>query len=127
MKLLIDTHAIIWYFQGDTKLTERAFRAIEDPENVICVSQASLFEISIKVSLSKLTLPCDWNELFFQFSKLGWVILPTQTTDYIALSELPFHHSDPFDRLLVSQCINQKLSILSKDNQFDKYGEFRIW
>jgi PIN domain nuclease of toxin-antitoxin system len=83
--------------------------------------------MAIKVSLGKLKLPCEWDELFFQFNKIGWSILPFRNVDFARLSKLPFHHGDPFDRLMACQCLNQKLDIISKDPIFEKHKIKRIW
>ena len=127
MNHLIDTHTLLWYLDADKKLSENALNTIEDPNNRIFISQATLIEMAIKVNLGKLKLPCDWDELFFQFNKIGWAILPFRNVDFARLSTLPIHHGDPFDRLMVCQCINQKLDIISKDPIFEKHKIKRIW
>jgi PIN domain nuclease of toxin-antitoxin system len=75
MKHIIDTHTLLWYFSANKQLSARAHDAMENEENNIYISQASLFEISIKVSLGKLQLPCEWDELFFKINTMGWTIL----------------------------------------------------
>jgi PIN domain nuclease of toxin-antitoxin system len=127
MNHLIDTHTLLWYLNADKKLSKNALHTIEDPNNRIFISQATLFEMAIKVSLGKLKLPCEWDELFFQFNKIGWSILPFRNVDFARLSKLPFHHGDPFDRLIACQCLNQKLDIISKDPIFEKHKIKRIW
>ena len=127
MKHLIDTHALLWYFSANKQLTHIAYNAIENDQNSIYISQASLFEMAIKVSLGKLQLPCEWDDLFFKINTIGWTILTMGNTDFMTLSTLPFHHADPFDRLIACQELNLKMPIISKDSQLDSYGVSRIW
>jgi PIN domain nuclease of toxin-antitoxin system len=127
MKHIIDTHTLLWYFSANKQLSATAHDAIENEENNIYISQASLFEISIKVSLSKLQLPCEWDELFFKINTMGWTILNMGNTYFVTLSTLPFHHADPFDRLIACQALNLKIPVISKDNRLDSYGVSRIW
>ena len=127
MNYLIDTHVIIWHLHEYHKLSNEANKILDDPKMSKFISQASLIELSIKMSLGKITLQCDWNDLFYYFNKAGWTILTFRNVDFITLSSLTLHHGDPFDRLIACQAINQKLKLISKDNIFDTYGVDRIW
>lgn len=127
MNYLIDTHVIIWHLHEFDKLSNEASKILDDPKMSKFISQASLIELSIKMSLGKITLECDWNDLFYYFNKAGWTIIPFRNVDFTTLSSLTWHHGDPFDRLMACQAINQKLKLISKDSIFDSYGVTRIW
>lgn len=127
MKHLIDTHALLWYFSANKQLSDIAYNAIENDNNSIYISQASLFEIAIKVSLGKLQLPCEWDDLFFKINTMGWTVLTMGNTDFVTLSSLPFHHADPFDRLIACQSLNLKIPVISIDSKLDNYGVSRVW
>ena len=94
---------------------------------VIFISQASFLEMSIKMSLGKLKLPVSWSDLLYYCERGGIHILPIETFDSIMLSNLLFHHRDPFDRILICQALNRQYSILSKDGLFEAYGVLRMW
>jgi PIN domain nuclease of toxin-antitoxin system len=127
MNYLIDTHAIIWHLNEYDKLSNEASNILDDPKMTKFISQASLIELSIKMSLGKIKLQCDWDDLLYYFNKAGWTIIPFHNVDFITLSTLTLHHGDPFDRLMACQAINQKLQLISKDSIFDTYGVDRIW
>lgn len=127
MKHLIDTHTLLWYLSANKQLSRIAYDAIENDQNSIFISQATLFELAIKVSLGKLILPCEWEDLFFKINTMGWTILTMGNTDFVTLSSLPFHHADPFNRLIACQAINLKIPVISIDSKLDKYGVSRVW
>lgn len=128
MILLLDSHALLWFVSNDLRLSSAAKNAIEDPLNRKLISIATLWEITIKVSIGKLIL-ADPVALFLsrelQINKFNTLGI---TFDHLAtLSQLPFHHRDPFDRLIVSQAIAESISVVSADVAFDTYGITRIW
>ena len=127
MRLLLDTHTLLWHLSGNKNLSDNVRNIIDDPANQVFISQVSLLEMAIKMSLGKLTLPISWTDLLFYVDKGGWVILPIETHDSVVLSQLPFHHGDPFDRILVCQSLNQKLTFISRDAVFDRYGVERVF
>lgn len=128
MRVLLDTHALYWFIEGDVKLSETAASVIGDPNNTILFSPASYWEMAIKISLGKWQL----NQPFADFIDIALVhycfeilnISPGHTAELLSL---PFHHRDPFDRLLVSQAIAEGIEIVSTDTQFDAYPVKRIW
>lgn len=128
MRLLLDTHAMLWAVEKNPKLTPAAQAALVDPANDRFLSAAAYWEIAIKVSVGKLTLA----EPYLQFIQraiqdLVLAILPI-TTDHAALvSGLPFHHRDPFDRMLVAQALTEPMPIVSGDPSLDAYGITRLW
>lgn len=128
MKLLLDTHALLWAFGDPEQLSERAAKAIVDTRNALFVSAASLWEIGIKINLRKLHLGKRWaRQLERRMTELGVSLLPITLPHCDRLSRLPHHHKDPFDRLIAVQSLTEKLVIVSRDKQFDAYSAKRIW
>src|SRR5437870_3296378 len=104
MTLLLDTHALLWFLTNDAKLSVRARAAIEAPGNVSQVSAVTLWEVAIKFALGKLTLPASYADIFPRQLELnGFALLPIMPSHCATLLTLPFHHRDPFDRLLLAQ------------------------
>ena len=131
MRLLLDTHAFLWFVLGDPRLSAQARRAIEDRANQRYLSLASAWEMAIKVSLGKLTVlhaskPFA-DDLIDKLSTNDVVLLQIDLPIVSHLSNLPFHQRDPFDRLLVAQCLTGNLTLVSIDTAFDDYGVSRIW
>jgi PIN domain nuclease of toxin-antitoxin system len=128
MKLLLDTHSFLWFIMGSPKLSERVRALIEDDGNDKLLSIASLWEIAIKQSLGKLSLGIPFEVLIPQQLSVNGIGLLNIKIDHIAVvSTLPFHHRDPFDRLLVAQAMIERLPILSADSAFDAYLVARLW
>jgi PIN domain nuclease of toxin-antitoxin system len=103
---LLDTQALIWYFDGNKQLPAPIANAISDISNSVFVSRVSFWEISIKLSLGKLKLSVDLFTLMQHCEQAGFMILGLENEHILALQELPFHHRDPLDRLLVAQCLS---------------------
>ena len=122
MSYLLDTHTIIWFINGDAALSAKARKIIETNSAGNFVSIASLWEIAIKVSLGKLELGAPFSEIKFQLDQNGFQLLPMTWEDTLLIASLPFHHRDPFDRILVAQSINNKLDIITRDEQFKAYN-----
>jgi PIN domain nuclease of toxin-antitoxin system len=128
MKVLLDTHAFLWFIMGSADLSVNARALIEDPANERLLSVASLWEIAIKTSLGKLTLSAPFDELIPAQLKLNGIDLLNIKVDHLStLTTLPFHHRDPFDRLIIAQAIVEKLPVVSLDGAFDTYGVTRHW
>ena len=128
MKYLLDTHAFLWYFEDSDKLSEKAAAVIEDMAVQKYVSVASLWEFSIKHSMGKLDfdggLPCLW-EMILQNN---FLILPiTQPYLLNIIENLPFLHRDPFDRLLVATAKAESITILTADENIQKYDVKWVW
>ena len=128
MNLLLDSHTFLWFVGNDPRLSLNARVVIEDPSNRKWVSIASLWEITIKVSIGKLTLT-DPVAVFLRRELLlnKFSTLDISLNHLDSLSTIPFHHRDPFDRLIVSQSIADSISVVSTDLAFDAYGITRIW
>jgi PIN domain nuclease of toxin-antitoxin system len=128
VRLLLDTHAFLWFVLGDLRLIQTALDQIRDPVKVKLVSPASYWEIAIKISLGKYTLNEPY-EAFMQRGIFGngFSVLPVEPKHTAALTTLPFHHRDPFDRLLVAQALVEQVPVLSADAVLDAYGITRLW
>lgn len=128
MTLLLDTHSFLWFWWDDPQLSEPAKQAICDPTNRKLISTASCWEIAIKVSRKKLDLGVPYRGFIHQHMVRNNFELLQITDEHLAwLVDLPFHHKDPFDRLLVAQALYEQIPIVSVDPQFDAYRVTRIW
>ena len=128
MNLLLDTQAILWFWWADSKLSSVASAAICDPTARKLVSPASPWEVAIKVSRKKLDIGGPFRGFFpQQMQRNNFVWLPILDDHLVELIDLPFHHKDPFDRLLIAQALTEKIPIVSADAQLDAYGVTRIW
>lgn len=128
MKLLLDTHAFLWFITGNSKLSRTARLLIDDLANDKFVSIVSLWEIAIKFGLGRLDLSDKFEVLFpNQLIINGFEQLPIENEHLYEFIKLPHHHSDPFDRLLIAQTIAEKMSVVSVDTAFDDYSVTRLW
>lgn len=126
MTVLLDAHAFLWFIAGNTKLSNTARSFIEDQSQTKLLSVASLWEIAIKHSLGRLALTIPFGQLIQQ-SLNGFSLLSIEVDHLEALVNLPFHHRDPFDRLLIAQAIVGQIPIVSSDTAFDSYPVTRLW
>jgi PIN domain nuclease of toxin-antitoxin system len=128
MRLLLDTHALIWFCEGKEALSSRARAALEDPDNECFVSHATAWEMAIKLNLGKLELEFDYRVIFpGVLDANGFSLLIPSLAHYHALIFLPGHHGDPFDRLLIAQAQVEGLTIVSCDPHFPAYGVPVLW
>ncbi len=127
MNLILDTHAFIWFVNADKNLTTKAREAIENPFNFSHISIASLWEMAIKISLGKLEIKYPFEQILPQIYENGFEILPITFEHISVISELEFHHKDPFDRLIIAQAMAERMMIISKDKLFDHYRVTRLW
>jgi PIN domain nuclease of toxin-antitoxin system len=118
MKILLDTHILIWYSEGNKMLPEKWIEIIENPLNQKYISYVSLWEMNIKISIGKLTLISD--SPIKIVPKEIEILYPT-ISDLNILSKLPLHHRDPFDRMIIAQAIANNFSLMSHDGNFKKY------
>lgn len=119
MRLLLDTHAFIWWLADDPRLKEPARAAISDPASVVFVSAATVWEIAIKAKLGRLDLGAA--DAAAEIATNGFIELPISGQHAVAAGSLPLHHADPFDRMLVAQAALEKLVILTRDPLFRSY------
>jgi PIN domain nuclease of toxin-antitoxin system len=124
--LLLDTHAFLWWCDDASELSRKARKAIAEQD---ChVSLASFWEIAIKLSIQKLRLPSGFDRYVpEQMSANGFSALEISFRHVAGCVALPWRHRDPFDRLLVSQAIEEEMALVSRDTIFDDYGVRRIW
>ena len=127
MRLLLDSHAVLWYFHAPTRMSAAAIAAIESGETQPLISSASFWEIAIKAGLGKLTLSEPLSDIRDAFVSHGARVLDVTSDHAIAVQNLPQHHRDPFDRLLAVQALAEDLTVVSRDAVFDLYGVSRIW
>lgn len=122
MRLLIDTHILIWFLEGNNSLSNSHQQIIADSSNEILLSIASLWEIAIKISIGKLTLSQPFEDVIEQIDAENIEILPISPEHTLQVSKLPFHHRDPFDRIIIAQCQVENLPIISIDKNFSDYS-----
>jgi PIN domain nuclease of toxin-antitoxin system len=128
MKLLLDTQCFLWFISGSPKLRKSARQLIEATENQPFLSMASLWEMGIKISLGKLTLDKPFETLIpEQLAQNGIEVIHIQFSHVAVVASLPFHHRDPFDRLIAAQASAEEMPIVSSDDVFDAYGVKRFW
>lgn len=128
MKLLLDTHTLLWFIAGSESLSADARNLIEDAGHEKFVSVASVWETAIKVSIGKISLSVPFDILFpHQLQINGFELLPVKIEHTSVITTLPFHHRDPFDRLLIAHTIEEKMKLVSIDEVFDNYGITRLW
>ena len=118
MNLLLDTHTLIWVFDGSSKLSEEARVAIEDGRNLVYVSAVTAWEIAIKKSIGKLRLNGDYLNGLKQYR---FIPLNITTEHSLEVEFLPKYHKDPFDRMLIAQAIYENLTIITRDSEIVKY------
>ena len=128
MNLLLDTHTVLWFGRASPQLSAEALRLIQDPENDLFLSIASPWEVGIKISTGKLVLGESVDAFFDeQIRLLSLHLLPVSLAHVARISTLPFHHRDPFDRMLVAQSLIENMAIVSADAVLDTYSVIRLW
>jgi PIN domain nuclease of toxin-antitoxin system len=128
MRVLLDTHAWLWFVLGDNSHSPTARSLIEDPGNEKLISPASYWETTIKISIGKFTLPQPYDQFIgHAIVGQGFSLLPILPEHTAALISLPFHHRDPFDRLLVAQALIEQIPLVSMDESLDAYTIQRRW
>lgn len=127
MRFLLDTHTFLWFITANPKLSNQARLIIENSDNIRLLSMASLWEIAIKTSQDKLRLSISFQELFTTHIQNNAIqLLPIEPKHLNQLLTLPYHHKDPFDRLLIAQAIIEDIPIISKDQVFKSYEEVNV-
>ena len=127
MNVLLDTHTFIWYIEGNAKLTQKARDVIEVSGDKIYLSIISLWEIAIKTGKKQLTLQNEFDDLLDVLNSLEIEILTITFADTQIYKNLPLHHGDPFDRMIISQAINNSLTIVGCDQSFNDYPIQILW
>ncbi|MEL7339027.1 MAG: type II toxin-antitoxin system VapC family toxin [Bacteroidota bacterium] len=127
MNFLLDTHTLLWMLAGDDNLSTEAKSVLRNRKNQLFVSIGSFWEISIKRSLGKLILEHSTFSLWEETIRLGLGILPITIEDLVFLEDLPYHHRDPFDRILLAQAQRNNYPIISKDKAIAAYDVEVVW
>jgi PIN domain nuclease of toxin-antitoxin system len=122
MQLLIDTHILIWFLEGNNLLSKHRRQIVADSNNDIFISIASLWEIAIKISIGKLTLTKPLADVIKHIAAEDIEVLLISPEHTLQVSTLPFHHRDPFDRIIISQAQIENLPVMTDDREFGHYG-----
>lgn len=125
MRLLLDTHTLLWALVSPAKLPAPTARAIRDPANAVLVSAASAWEIAIKVAIGKLSANVD--EIVRAGLEAGFDELAITLAHAVRVRSLPPHHRDPFDRMLVAQAVEEGLTVVTRDAVVARYGVSTLW
>jgi len=127
MNLLLDTHTVIWFLNGDPQLSKAASFVISDEGGVRLVSMASVWEMAIKIKTGKLDIGFPLDDLMDKLVLNGIMILPIEFRHIQHTNKLDIHHRDPFDRIIIAQSIAEDLTIISKDKNFSLYPIKLLW
>jgi PIN domain nuclease of toxin-antitoxin system len=127
VKLLLDTHALIWFQTGDRRLSRAARAALEAPGAELLISAASVWELAIKASLGRVRLAGSVEDYIAEKLSQGYGALAVSWTHAARVDHLPWHHRDPFDRLLAAQALVERCPIVSRDRVLAKYGVRVVW
>jgi len=131
MTFMIDTHTFLWFITGSLELSEKAKELIENDNHDIFISIASLWEMSIKTAIGKLQILDNYETVINDVTENDISILPINFIHTVIQNKLPFHHKDPFDRIIVSQAIAEQMNLISREEIFDVYLKDkrvkRIW
>ncbi len=128
MRYLLDSNVLYWYITNRSRLTRRVERLLDDTGHELFVSTASLWELSIKIAKGKLIVPNSTILSFYeQVDRLGIAILPITRAHILRTETLPHHHGDPFDRMIIAQALEDRLTILTADADIPLYAAPVIW
>ena len=128
MTILLDTHTLLWFVNGDDQLSSTARQHIENPENIRLLSVGSLWEMAIKVQIGKLRVPLPFTHFVSEHVHGNQIdILPIRPADLDQQLDLSLHHRDPFDRLLIAQAMVEDVPVVGKDKQFEAYEVDLLW
>lgn len=128
MTILVDTHALLWAIDTPDKLSRRARNVLADPRNRVWFSTVSLWEIAIKIGAGRLALDADWREIIEsgrRALKARWLLLEPWHCHEVA--GLPWHHRDPFDRMLVAQAVSEDMTLVTRDETIREYDVDVLW
>jgi PIN domain nuclease of toxin-antitoxin system len=123
MRLLLDTHILLWALAEPRKIPKKTRTQLESADNEVLFSAASLWEVAIKVQTGRLTLPVPLDDLSPAAEAMGFVELPVRAAHAVGVARLPLHHRDPFDRLLVAQAMLEPARLLTVDGPLRQYSD----
>lgn len=127
MRILFDTHTLIWHFEGNALLSRSAKAIIDAPENQLFISAVNVWEVATKVSLGKLQISSSVHEMINVYLRIGATLLSMTPEHAMAVQTLPWHHRDPFDRMLITQALQEKLTLLTHDEMIRQYDVTWAW
>jgi len=128
VRVLLDTHSLLWFATDSPRLSATAYELIADATNEASVSIVSLWELAIKISIKKLVVGQPLDQFIAQHLIANrFELLPITIAHILPIAELPVHHRDPFDRLLIAQALVERLPLISADPLFDAYPVTRLW
>ncbi|MDT3741436.1 MAG: type II toxin-antitoxin system VapC family toxin [Candidatus Kapabacteria bacterium] len=127
MNILLDTHTLLWFIEGDSKLPVYSIKLIKNINNKCFISVASIWEIAINFSLGKLDLIGGLDNIITLMSRNKFELLPISFEHIQKLIKLDYHHRDPFDRMIIAQSLVEKLPVITKDKIFSNYDINTIW
>ncbi len=128
MRLLLDTHVFMWWDSAPDKIPEETFTLLKQPQNELLLSLVSVWEMQIKVQLGKLTLRNDLKDIVQQQQTTNGIeLLPVSLAHVLDIDKLPYHHKDPFDRLLIAQSRVESVLLVSGDRIFQQYDCTVVW
>lgn len=127
MAYLVDTHTLLWHFNGDSQMSHIAMSILKDNKEKKCISIVSLWEIAIKIGVGKLRLEFDFADIKQMLSRSNIFLLDVNVEHTQTIIQLPLHHRDPFDRMIIAQAITENLTIISKDKNFSLYPIKLLW
>ena len=127
MNLLLDTHVLLWWFTSDARLSSAARDALAETNNIAYVSAVVAWELAIKTRSGKLEAQAILSDFHGLLLQRGFRRLAISTAHALRAGQLPLHHRDPFDRMLVAQAQAHAFSVVSADSMFDRYGISRLW
>jgi len=127
MDILLDTHSVLWFFIGSDKMSGTAKNIIQNPDNVIYVSIATIWEVAIKISINKLSFDGGIDGFIKSIEDNGFSLLEISPNHIKTISNLPFIHRDPFDRMLIAQAINEDMAIMTIDESILRYNIKSVW
>jgi PIN domain nuclease of toxin-antitoxin system len=126
--LVLDTQAFLWFVLDDARISDKARSVMQDPGNDFLLSAASYWEIAIKISVGKYTLPENFADFMErQIAENDLTVLPITVAHAAVVATLPFHHRDPFDRVIIAQAITERVPVLGSDAAVDSYPVTRVW
>lgn len=123
MNLLLDTHVALWAITDSPKLSRKARELIESPKAIVWISVASVWEISIKHALGRGDMPVSGQDAMRYFRESGYRFLAIEAEHAVVVEELPAHHQDPFDRLLVAQALVEPMRLMTHDAMLTRYSD----
>jgi len=128
MKIILDTHIFLWLITDNDRLSDKSKHAFTNSDNELFFSIASYWEICIKISIGKLKLSKNWDKIIKDELMVNSVkLLPISTEHCLQITQLPFHHRDPFDRIIISQAIIEQMHIMTINSYFSQYEVNIVW